>query len=465
MLIVKDILKNLLFRKIESVCVVVISLLYAIILAFTVSVISAIRYQPKLICDNSIGDIVITSIIEGSDEAILDLQSYNNYSRSYDYSDFKQSQIDPESLDCLKSSWVESYSGRLKKTTSPARLLLPFNNIHFISLVTGVDFQELGEFESSLADVSIPIEKKHGIILNESLIKKIEANGISLEVGDILRVEGDRSMTPNVSWDFAAPYMYLELLAIIPDSGGKINAGTEDRHNSTSCYVDYDSMLRIIEPDPKPKETSDDDISKISQIDILHPRLRINSNQSLISLPNQIYIRISDDKDIGEAIDEINSELEKKATNKQRHIAMKAEDYLELGNYQYRTSEKISSLIHQFLKDVILYLISFFVFLFLLFILINLTDKKRMRLQFKLGASNYWQLRYILIRNLMCSAIPGAIGVCVGLYIGCSYEYKNYGFRHISFFLICFIYALYLFLIISMSIVIFFSEKNKEECK
>lgn len=461
MFILKDIIKNLRLRLIEFFSLALVSVLTSMIFSFVIFVVSTISYQPKLICDNSIGDIVITSVIEGDDKSILDLQCYNNYSRTYDYNDFKRSQINPESIESLKSEWVESYSGRLKNIDYPARLLLPFKDICVLTIVTGVDFQELINIDSSLSDVHIAPDKKKGIILSETIVQTLRDSGTKIEVGDVIMVEGGRYLITTLSSDFAAPYINLEILAIIPDTGGEINAGTEDRHNSIGCYVDYDSMLKLIEPNYTRRETEEDNIYRLSQIDFLHPTLSTSNKSSLTPLPNQIFIRISKDKNIEEAIDTINNELEKRAKGKQRHIAMKAEDFLELGNYQYKTSEKVSSLVHQFFKAVSVYLISFIIFLFLLLILTQLTDRKRMNLQIKLGASRLWLIRYIVVRNLVYTAIPGLIGLITGLYMSFSYTEKTYGFRHSSIFITLSTYLLFLFLIAIMSSLIFFLDKKE----
>ena len=398
-------------------------------------------------------------MIDDERQSILDLQSYNDFTRSYDHKDFRDSLIDPDELSFLDEDWVESYSGRLRNTSTPARLILPFNGLHILEVVSGVDFDEFSDFEIGMAEIHIPPEKTSGIIISSGTENKLEENGMNIEVGDYLRVEGDAFMIPTISRDYAAPYTYLELLAVLPDTGGKLGAGTEDRHDSLVCYVDYESMQRLIglAPNRKPNQVEflQDSNTSLENVDIDHPFIPERPRFAYGLLPNQIYIRISDDIDVEHALEVINHELDVGRSGKHRHIAMKSEDFLELGNYQYPLSEKVKSVEDEFFKDTVYYIGSAFVFMLLFLILIDITDRSRMDMQLKLGASVLWQYRYVLMRDMAYTVLPGAVGVLIGLFSSFRYTDATLGFHRGFPLVVLGSYMLFIIMILLMSSLIF----------
>ena len=466
MLILKDIIRRSVSNKMQLVSVFLVVAFFSCLLAFFFSVALSIGFQTTLIQANSIGDIVITSVLNDGG-SVLDLQCYNDHTQQYDHNDFQQSLIDPNELSCLREDWALAYSGRLRDITTPARLLLPFDGLHLLANVSGVDFNELVSFDNALELNGISVDKKEGIIITSQIASILEENGISVEVSDYLRVEGDAHMIPTVSWDYAAPYMYLQLLAILPDSGGKLGISTEDRHNTLSCYVDYDSMQRLIGLNPKRKPTQKEEMQnsniKLANVNIEHPLIPNRPKLTYRSLPNQIYVRISDDIDIEHALEEINVELSSKGSRSQKHIALRAEDFMELGTYQYALSEKIKTYLKEFFDSMVFYLCSALIFVFLFLILIDNTDRKRMRLQLNLGASLSWQYRYVILRDLYYTILPGVVGALLGIQFSFRYTESNYGFHKFFPQAILSSYLVYIVIIFAMSSLIFFlSKKGKE---
>ena len=358
MLILKDIVKRILSNKIALICMTCASLFASSLISFTLSGYDLLGHHAELIRVNSIGDIVITSaIINGDDSAVLDNYCYSNGYRQYDNNDYKNTLIDVEKLLFLSSDWIDSYSGRLRGVSDLAMCLLPFENFHLLSKVAGVDFQELIEFDKSLSGVSIPLDKKTGIILPEVTISLLHENGIDIQVGDMLRVEGDAFFMPTVSWDLASPYLYLELIAIIPDSGGNLNAGTEDRHTNVICYVDYESMQSIIgiksNRKPTGKEAMEDLNTDLSIINIDKPSIPKQPIQIYPRFPNQLFIRINDKIKLSEAIEIINNELEGYSSGFHKYIAITSNEYLNLGHYNNSIYDEEKRIQSEFLMSVI----------------------------------------------------------------------------------------------------------------
>lgn len=467
MILLKDIFKRLSSNKFQTASIALIAAFFSGLLVFFFSVYVAIAYQAKLITENSLGDIVITSVISGEVESILDLQAYSDFTRRYTDEDLRLSLIDPENLSFLNEDWVISYSGRLKQIDTQARILLPFEEFHMVGIATGVDFGEFSIFEKAMSGIEIEQENENGIIISESLALCMKENGVNVSVGDILRVEGDSFFIITTSWDYAAPYLYLKLLAILPDTGGMLEAGTLDRHDSISCYVDYESMQKIMgigQRNSPNKKTVLARASKtdLSSINLMHPSIPKQPNSPFDMQPNQIFIRISDDIDIDEAIEIMNSELKQGWKNGHGHIAMRAEDFLELGSYQYPISKEIKSQQRQFVDDYIFYLCSSIVFMFLFFVLLNITDRDRMQLQSNLGASCGWQYRYVVIRDLIYTSVPGILGLIIGILFSFHYTEVNMGFHKLFLSVVALSYVLFLIAVFVMSSIIFLLTKRKK---
>ncbi len=334
------------------------------------------------------------------------------------------------------------------------------SNDIMLSDVSGVDFKELISFDYSFkdypADADMP---EHGIFISEYVKGLIEKEtGKELKTGDEIKI-GYPSFgidNPRLSSCF-----YLPFLGVIPDTGGKLNNGTEARSMVSIAYVDTFSFIRLFQLDAAFSTAAYGNhlpLKSIKNYNIERPAFTRNkaSNDYKYN-PNQVCIRIKKgfDKETvkQELQDFLDTELNKESQIG-RYTVFDAEEFLGMGAagttaYQIIKEQEDSI---RWISIILLSLIGV-ILIELLYLIYE--DEYQTILFFRtLGANRTSIFEYCTLLLSFYIGIPMIVGLILGAISGVFFTQKRIGFALFPYTILSIAITLFIVLLISVSFIL-----------
>ena len=391
--------------------IVVLVLLFSLFFVFLTGI-CTIEKEVEVIAKRHYGDFVVTSINQYGE--YLDYKSFGINIAEYSESAPQKRTRNPIDITALAAiDDIESYSGRLRYEFYTALACIVFNDVYYDFHISGCDFSELSSFDYSFTSKGITIDKEEGIALSETLVKAIEKNsGKIIKVGDYVQVE-NYSLAPSAP---ANPSRIdLEVVAIIPNTGGRLYNSTESRNKPFNAYVDYSSMARLFNIGRK--KLLNMYISNLDSFNLERFSIKIPQFDSSLASPNQYYIRLKDGVDHEKMRNVLSSLLINNPNSPVQHVLLDSETFLANGSYgepiKLETDYHMRLILIYFIFSLVLFLLVSSVF----FQLLNIKRNEDLKLFIQLGERKIKILLWLYVDNLLYNLLATIIAIVPAIII------------------------------------------------
>ena len=450
---IKLIIDRIINRPLISLGIILLTLS----LSFFLGILNLIYYsfdnEQSIVASRHYGDIVITTFLNQSEfeikgkskEEIALIDQFTNNERPtfidtmgfskpafYSSSEYAATCIPYKSkiLPYLQScEWYESSIGRHLRAewfSSGGSILVideGKNNI-MIGNISGVDFSELLTFDYSFQGYNLDPSSlpEHGIFLSEALYElTVQELGREIEYGEKLKIGYPSSAIDNPR---LASYFYIEFVGVIPDTGGRLNTGTEARSDVLSAYIDPVSMVRLFQLDKTFSPSANGDrvtLKKLPKNSEDLKFLRLKQTNGYLYDPNQIAIRVKKGTDVDATIKELQFFLDENVNSLNssgEYKALSSYEYLGYGAISVSADEYISILKEKINLVSLVIVIGAVVILVELLYDLYVSEKQIIIFIRTLGASRFKVWKCYIIQLSLCFLLPFIIGFIGGTIAG-----------------------------------------------
>lgn len=450
------ILKKIGSRPLISTCIILLSLAISSFLGVLLVLQHTWGNEIDVLADRHYGDIVVVSVLKddgktnqfGKNQAqqIAEEQIRNSslptfvdvkgFSKPAEYStsEYRATYIPyfQRLLPFLETKeWFESAIGRQLRLvwfySSGANVILDdADNDVMITDISGVNLNDLIAFDYSFKDVEVDSTSLdgHGIFISEYLKHTIEQEtGKQLGVGDYIHIGYPASEIGNPR---LVSCFYLPLLGIIPDTGGRLNNGSESRTLTASAYVDMESMVRLFQLDASFSSAAFGNGLPNRNLNSYDPEnpsfVRRQPTDEYQYYPNQVSIRIKDGFDRAAVLSELqeflDSDMNTSYVSSGRYTVFPSEEYLGYGAAGLSSYDLIQGQKEKIRLFALIVVVMSLLIIFELFYAIYVEERNTVLFLRSLGANRsavFWYCLFFLLMYLLPSCI---LGMVVGAFAG-----------------------------------------------